>query len=156
MGGAISSGVAQVEHTIDEKMMKRAMLQREIQLSIGIAQARDNLNWFASLYTALLTGLIVAKVANMPIPKAAAIPVFMGAFGLAFQADFAYGNKLARVTREAEFIMDNEQERFIPPQQAPFSKFYAEQKKTSSFYNGADASGIPVRDKLTALSSWWK
>ena len=50
----------------------------------------------------------------------------LGGFGLANMADMAYGNKLTRVVKEAEHIMENERGRFIPPKQAPFEKRYGE------------------------------
>jgi hypothetical protein len=41
----------------------------------------------------------------------------------------AYGNKLARVTKEAEYIMEYERSRFVPAKQAPFSKFYIDEER---------------------------
>lgn len=56
----------------------------------------------------------------------------------------AYGNKISRVVKEAEFIMDNERYRFVPLKQAPFAKHY-EEEASSQFNATATPSGKFVR-----------
>jgi hypothetical protein len=57
------------------------------------------------------------------------VPIVIGSLVLGNMADMAYGNKLARVTKEAEYIMEFERERFVPPKQAPFAKFYTPEER---------------------------
>lgn len=49
-------------------------------------------------------------------------PVVIGALVLGNMADLAYGNKLNRVVKEAEYILDNERGRMVPFSQASFHK----------------------------------
>ena len=63
------------------------------------------------------------------MPPVAGVPIVIGALMLGNMADMAYGNKLQRVTKEAEYLMEFERERFVPPKQAPFSKFYSEDER---------------------------
>ncbi|GMI09156.1 hypothetical protein TrLO_g12369 [Triparma laevis f. longispina] len=42
--------------------------------------------------------------------------------------DFAYGTKLQRIVAEAEYIMERENQRFVPPKQAPFYKNYSSEQ----------------------------
>lgn len=65
----------------------------------------------------LFAGLSVAKLAGRPVPSVAVVPVVVGGFLLGNMADMAYGNKLARVTKEAEHILENERVRFVPVKQ---------------------------------------
>jgi hypothetical protein len=46
----------------------------------------------------------------------------------------AYGNKLNRVTKEAEYMLDYERGRFVPFKQAPFFKLYTEEEKAAMYY----------------------
>ena len=51
-----------------DKMATQAMLQREIQMSINIAKARDSLMWFGSLYAVVVTGATLGVIARRPVP----------------------------------------------------------------------------------------
>lgn len=102
----------------------------EIQMAVSVAKARDTLQWFGGLYTCLVTGVVLKAVLKPPVPPVAFIPVVLGGFGLANTIDMAYGNKLVRVRREAEAILDDEYERlrlFVPPHQAPFHRMYGQE-----------------------------
>lgn len=52
----------------------------------------------------------------------------------------AYGNKLLRVTKEAEYILEYERGRFVPFKQAPFRKFYSDEER-AAFFDTATAVG---------------
>lgn len=69
--------------------------------------------WYGGLYSALLTGITVAKLGGKKVPGAAGIPVVVGGFMLCNMADLAYGNKLQRVIKEAEHIMAEERPRLV-------------------------------------------
>jgi len=50
----------------------------------------------------------------------------IGAFALSNIYDAAYGNKMLRVVRETEHLLEHERGRFCPPKQAPFRGVYSE------------------------------
>lgn len=113
---------------IETEIAKRAMMQREVQMAINMAKARDNIQIFGSLWLTLVSGAGAAKIAGKTVPSAAGIPIVVGAIVLGNMADMAYGNKLQRVTLEAEYILDYEKARFVPLKQAPFRQFYTEEE----------------------------
>eukprot|EP00038_Savillea_parva_P020437 m.31365 g.31365 ORF g.31365 m.31365 type:complete len:157 (-) comp4794_c0_seq1:63-533(-) len=120
MGGYVSSA-------IKEQVDTRMMIQREIQMAINVAKARDALQWYGGLYAAGMTGASFAAMAGK-LPKVAAVPAVVGGFMLANMADMAYGTKLMRVQREAENILAEERAFFVPPNQAPFSYLYSNEQ----------------------------
>ena len=126
-----------IETKLEDKMMRKAMMQREVEMSLNISRARDSLMWFGSLYTAFVGGATVSKAVGKPVPGIAAVPVVLGGFALANMADMAYGNKISRVVKEAEYIMENERGRFIPPKQAPFAKLYGKEDRALASDVGA-------------------
>ena len=103
------------------------MIQREIQMAINIARARDTIQIFGSIYLTFVGGISVAKILKKPvvIPNIVGIPIVIGGIMLGNLIDMAYGNKLARVNKEAQHILQNERERLVPFPQASFSKFYS-------------------------------
>lgn len=139
----VSSFAQRIKENVETEIAKRAMMQREVQMSINIAKARDNLQIFGSLWLTLMSGVGVAKIAGRKVPSAVGIPIVVGAVVLGNMADLAYGNKLQRVTREAEYILDNEKARFVPLKQAPFRKFYT------------DAETAAMLDQATAVGDLW-
>lgn len=74
---SIQKKTHELEQAIDTKINRQAMIQREIQMSVSIAQARDSLMWFGSLYSLLITGLSTAFILKKPISKLAGIPVII-------------------------------------------------------------------------------
>ena len=119
----------QFRSAVEDEIARRMMLQREIQMSVNIAKARDSLMIFGSAWGTLVTGVATARVMGRPVPPVAGVPIVIGALLLGNMADMAYGNKLQRVTKEAQYIMEYERERFVPPKQAPFSKFYTDDER---------------------------
>ena len=95
------------------------MQQREINMALNIARARDMLQIYGSIYLAGVTGLSLAKLAGKPVPHLAGIPVVVGGILLGNMADMAYGNKMARVAKEAEYILEHEK-----PRKDPFFDFF--------------------------------
>lgn len=129
-----------IKSNVETEFAKRAMMQREVQMAINIAKARDNLQIFGSLWLTLVSGVTVAKIGGKKVPGAMGIPIVVGAIVLGNMADMAYGNKLQRVTREAEYILDNEKARFVPLKQAPFRQFYTDEE-TAAMLDQATAVG---------------
>ena len=83
-------------------------------MALNIAKARDSLQIFGSLWLTLVSGIGVAKISGRAVPNMVGIPIIAAGVVLGNMADVAYGNKLQRVGREAEYILANEQSRFVP------------------------------------------
>ena len=111
--------------SVEQEVYRKMMVQREVQMAVNIAKARDNINVFGSLWLFYASGLTVAKLAKRPVPAPAAIPLVVGGILLGNMADMAYGNKLARVNKEASYLLEHERARFVPFPQAPFARFYS-------------------------------
>lgn len=106
---------------VEDEIAKRAMIQREVQMALNIAKARDSIQIFGSAWLTLVSGASIAKIAGKPVPGMVAVPVVVGGIMLGNLADMAYGNKLQRVARETEYLLENERQRFVPfPQVRPF------------------------------------
>ena len=118
---------------IEEEISRRMMIQREVQMSVNIAKARDTIQIFGSAYLTFVTGITVAKLAGKSVPPIAGVPVVIGGLMLGNIFDLAYGNKLARVSKEAEYIMEYERSRLVPMRQAPVSRFYTQEEKEAMF-----------------------
>lgn len=114
---------------VEDELARRMMLQREIQMAVNIAKARDTLCIFGTAWGTLVSGVAMARLAGKHVPPVAGVPIVIGGLVLGNIADMAYGNKLARVTKEAEYIMEYERSRFVPAKQAPFSKFYNDEER---------------------------
>ena len=118
-----------IRSNVEDEIARRMMIQREIQMAVNVARARDTLWIFGSAWATLVTGATTAKLLGKPVPPVLVVPVVIGGLALGNMADMAYGNKLNRIVKEAEYIMDNEKGRFVPCAQAPFAKFYLEQDR---------------------------
>jgi hypothetical protein len=157
MGGSTSkehrepSLIESIKANVQDEVSRRMMVHREVQMAVNIARARDTLWIFGSAWGALTTGVISARAMGTPVPTVAGVPIVIGAFVLGNMADMAYGNKLARVTKEAEYILEYERGRFVPFRQAPFSKFYTDDER-ASMYEPATAVGELFPNSLWARS----
>eukprot|EP00186_Timspurckia_oligopyrenoides_P002956 CAMPEP_0182450234 /NCGR_PEP_ID=MMETSP1172-20130603/39893_1 /TAXON_ID=708627 /ORGANISM="Timspurckia oligopyrenoides, Strain CCMP3278" /LENGTH=254 /DNA_ID=CAMNT_0024647771 /DNA_START=365 /DNA_END=1129 /DNA_ORIENTATION=- len=141
-----------IKANVEEDITRRMMLQREVQMAVNIAMARDTIYIFGSLWLTLVSGLTIAKLMKKPVPIFAGIPVVMGAITLGNLADMAYGTKMARVMKEAAHLMDNEKPRFVPMPQAPFARFYTAEDR-SMFYDTATAVGDLA--PYSAITRWF-
>ena len=130
-----------VKQSIEDEVARKMMLQREIQLSINLAKARDNFMIFGSAWLTLVTGAGVAHVMGRPVPPVVGAPIVVGGLLLGNLADLAYGNKLNRVVNEAEYILYHERGRLVPPQQAAFFKFYTDAER-ALYYDTARPVGV--------------
>jgi hypothetical protein len=72
----------------------------------------------------LLFAATAATIEKKAFPKPLAIPIVLGGFALGYLYDFAYGSKMLRVRQEAEYILEKERERLIPPKSMPSRKFW--------------------------------
>lgn len=130
-----------VKDAVDEELGRRMMIQREVQMAVNIAKARDTIQIFGSAWAVLVAGVAGAKTAGRKIPPLAAVPVVVGGLVLGNMADMAYGNKLSRVSKEAEHILDNERARLVPLRQAPAARFYNADEK-AVLYDTSTAAGL--------------
>ena len=87
-----------------------------------------------------MTGVGIARATGRAVPGLVGVPIVVGGLVLGNIADMAYGNKLNRVVSEAEYIMEHERGRFVPPKQAPFAKFYTEEER-KVYYDEATKVG---------------
>ena len=133
-------GLAKFRSAVEDEVARRMMLQREIQMAVQVAKARDTIQIFGTAWATLVTGAGLAQVAGHRPPPVVAVPIVIGALVLGNMADMAYGNKLTRVTKEAEYLMAQDRGRFVPMNQAPFFKFYTETEK-ADYYDNATAVG---------------
>ena len=131
---------AEIRSSVETEIYRKMMVQRETQMAINIAKARDNFHVFGSIWLGYGTLLTVGTLAKRPVPPVAAVPLVVGGILLGNIFDMAYGNKLLRVNKEASYILKHERPRFVPFPQAPFSKFYTDEER-SVLYDKATASG---------------
>ena len=82
-----------------------------------------------------------AALSGRKVPPLAGVPVVVGGILLGNMADLAYGNKLVRVAKEAEHILENERARLVPMKQAPVRRFYSEEE-TAAMFDRATAAGL--------------
>ena len=129
-----------VRSNVEDEIARRAMVQREVQMAINIAKARDNIFIFGSAWATLVTGVGVVKMVGKKTHPVVGVPIVVGGLLLGNLWDMAYGNKLMRVTREAEYLLENERGRFVPMKQAPFHKFYSDDDKRV-YYDCSSAVG---------------
>ena len=103
------------------------------QMAINIANARDTVQIFGSVWATFVAGVAIAKLSGRTVPPVAGVPIAIGGILLGNIADMAYGNKLARVSKEAEHILVKERARLVPMKQAPVSRFYTVDEKAAMF-----------------------
>uniref|UniRef100_A0A7S3PS65 Plasminogen receptor (KT) n=1 Tax=Aplanochytrium stocchinoi TaxID=215587 RepID=A0A7S3PS65_9STRA len=127
MGSVVSSTVEEKVNEFKEMQMRQAALQREVMMAVNTAQARDRIQWGAGVYSFLFLGASANLAKHGSVPTVMKAPLVVGGIGLAFMTDMAYGTKLQRVIREAEYILEHERERLVPPRQVPFYSLYEEE-----------------------------
>jgi Uncharacterised conserved protein (DUF2368) len=132
--------VAQIKSNVEDELARRVMIQREVQMAVSLAQTRDTLWIYGSAWGTLSVGVATARALGRPVPPLLGVPIVVGALVLGNMADLAYGNKLARVVKEAEYIMEYERARFVPFKQAAFFKFYTDEER-EEYYGPATAVG---------------
>lgn len=144
--------VQDIRSRVEDEIAKRKMLQREAQMAINVAKARDNIAIFGSAWAALTVGASVAQLAGRKPPSTVGVSIAMGALLLGNMYDMAYGNKLMRVTKEAEYLLTQERGRFVPMKQESFFKFYTETDR-EAYYNGSTAVGDLYPSRIWARMS---
>ena len=121
MGNALHRGVDEVKAQVMETQLQMGDMQRQTQVAMQVAFARDQFAWGSALYALVLLGAGAAAARGKFHPATAA-PVVLGGFALAYVGDMAYGNKLIRVRQEAEHIVQSERTLLVPPKHHPARK----------------------------------
>ena len=85
--------VETIRASVEDELARRMMLQREVQMAVQVAKARDTIYIFGSAWTALLAGSTLAHFAGRKPPSVVVVPIAVGALVLGNMADMAYGNK---------------------------------------------------------------
>ena len=128
--GSIESRIDAAKSSVKENVVGFQAQQREIQMAINISQARDMVQYMSGVWVGIATLVALKTAGSGSFPAPAAVPLAVLPIVIGYQADMAYGSKLRRVVLEAEHILENERERFIPPKQAPFSHLYDKERTT--------------------------
>jgi hypothetical protein len=130
-----------VKQNVEDEIAKKLIFQREIQLAINMAKARDTLMVYGSAWFTVVTGTGITKfILKKPVPSIVGIPIVIGGLVLGNIADMAYGNKLNRVVKEAESILEYERGRLVPPSQTPFAKFYTTAERNEYYHQATPVS----------------
>lgn len=89
-----------------ERQIQMHNQMRERALAMQVAQSRELLYWLGSFYAIATVGMLAGyrRTRNQRV----LIPILPLTFVVAYQADFAYGSKIARIKAEAENIMQFE------------------------------------------------
>jgi hypothetical protein len=148
MGNSIASSMSQgithkvedVKNEVRSQVLQQMKLQREVQMAVNLARARDGLQWWGGLYAALAPPVIFAALSGKT-PKRILAPVILGGFSLANMYDMAYGNKLVRITQEAELILAENKGRMVPPKQLPFYDLYSKDEQNRPGFEDVEAVG---------------
>jgi len=110
MGGSISK-------TFSDKMAENQKngqeTMRRTMLATQVAARRDLVQWMGATWCLLASGVTVAA-AKRKLPPAAAVPFTIFSIVLAYNWDFAYGNKLERINAEYEKITTQEKHWYVP------------------------------------------
>lgn len=123
MGSSASSKQQQPQHKpkpstvvdlVNDEIARRMMQQREMQMAIRIAQARDTIGYFGSAWLTLVGSVGTARILGHRPPPVLGVPIVVGALVLGNLVDLAYGNKMMRVVKEAEHILEHERGRLVP------------------------------------------
>eukprot|EP00026_Physarum_polycephalum_P014357 Phypoly_transcript_14863.p1 GENE.Phypoly_transcript_14863~~Phypoly_transcript_14863.p1 ORF type:complete len:129 (+),score=32.15 Phypoly_transcript_14863:496-882(+) len=126
MGNSIATAIAEkqkgIQKGIQEEMQKAQMRnmerQRKVMMATQQAFIRESLNWSLPTYFTLL-GIASGLVAKNKAPRFVIAPFIPIGVFFAYQYDFAYGNKIARVNATAEKILAEQYNITMPKEEPP-------------------------------------
>ena len=122
MGNSIQKRVDDVKTQVQEMQMKQGDTMRSAQLAMQVAFARDQFMWGSALYGVVVLAAAGATARTGKFPGPMSVPLVLGAFGLGYIGDLAYGDKLIRVRQEAEHILEHERQYLVPISVMPARK----------------------------------
>jgi hypothetical protein len=82
--------------------------------AMQVAFARDLVYWIGGVFTVICAGVTKYSLKTKQFPKIAAVPMLAIGTVLAYQIDYAYGNKANRVNKIKEDILMKEKHWFVP------------------------------------------
>ena len=106
MGNSMAKQQAAGQARMMERQMELQQEMRARMMAAQIAGTRDMLNFMGAFGVVAAAGL--ARAAQRSGNPAFLGPLVPFSFVLAYQADFAYGDKVGRITRNAEEILAKE------------------------------------------------
>jgi len=117
-GEAVGSKMAekQKEMVVVQRENQKQMMMEQMkkQLSMQMAAQREQLNWEFGTFGFFGSVLVLAKMSKKHVPAPAAIPFLLASVIMAYQVDFAYGNKMDRVKKEADKILASDILFYVP------------------------------------------
>lgn len=127
VGQSISDAMAENQRKImDEQMKKQWEMQkraqermRRVQISFQMAVVQERFYWMATAYSGSLLGLTINFLKTKSFPKVAIPPLYIGGFALAYQYDFAFGNKINRINEMATKLQNSPEYWFSPIDELP-------------------------------------
>eukprot|EP01135_Chromosphaera_perkinsii_P012011 Nk52_evm19s2568 gene=Nk52_evmTU19s2568 len=134
MGSVFSSSIDRNREEMLEMQRQMILKQRETQMAIELARAKDHLEWtkYFSYSVLIFCATAFAKTKRVMILT----PLLPLSFANAYQYDLVYGDKLDRVRRDAEMFIREQPERFLLPDN---SKLISRQEYLDLFQIHPDA-----------------
>lgn len=91
-----------------ERQIQMQNQMREKQMAMMVARSRDLFQWFSAFYATYAFVAIAANMKSKGKNKAMVAPLLPLTFILGYQYDLAYGEKMERMRKEADRVLDNE------------------------------------------------
>ena len=104
--------------------MRQGDMMRQTQQAVQIAITRDQFQWGSGLYSFLVAVTLLATMKEKKFPKPLAVPLVLGGFVLTYLHDLGYGDKMIRIRKESEFILEHERHLLLPVKSMPARKFW--------------------------------
>ena len=114
MGGGISKGFEEMQKNQKKTMLESQERMRRVMLAQQVAIARDRVDWMLGAWASAALAGSVATLRGVKLPPAAAAPFLVYTVVLAYQWDFAYGNKTERINNTFNRIVNTEKHWFLP------------------------------------------
>jgi len=127
MGGSINSSIAtkmkeaqKEAQSAMAEMQKNNMVKSQdrmlrVQMATQMAFSRDIFLWMGGVWVTLVAGTVVrVAVTRKPPPPALIGPIFGLGIGAAYQYDMGYGNKINRIEKARQDILNDPNYWFNP------------------------------------------
>nr|XP_011454861.2 plasminogen receptor (KT)-like [Crassostrea gigas]XP_011454862.2 plasminogen receptor (KT)-like [Crassostrea gigas] len=98
----------QMNQIVLERQIQMQNQMREKQMAMMVARSRDLFQWFGAFYATYAFAAIAANMKSKGKNKAMVAPLLPLTFILGYQYDLAYGEKMERMRKEADRVLDNE------------------------------------------------
>mmetsp|Transcript_22135 Transcript_22135/g.32942 ORF Transcript_22135/g.32942 Transcript_22135/m.32942 type:complete len:171 (-) Transcript_22135:469-981(-) len=105
-----------LEEKVKSVMMKQKLMelkqmkkQRDIQMALGIAKARDRCYWMTGFWALAVFGIGARHFLKKPPPSPTVVPLVVLPALISYQLDMAFGTKMNRVHDDAMHILEKEE-----------------------------------------------